>query len=88
MANRTDKEANAIHGKDPQNLIDYIVRQKVYDTLYWKEHCFGLNPETLIEKAIALDHVGKFQTPPPPPQHFSILTNSRHKFPSPLFTHA
>lgn len=60
MANRTDKEAAAIKGTDPQNLIDYIVRKKVYDTLYWKEQCFGLNPETLIEKAIGLNHVGEF----------------------------
>jgi pre-mRNA-splicing factor 38A len=59
MANRTDKEAQSIHGTNPQNLIEYIIRKKVYDTLYWKEHCFGLSAETLIDKAVELDHIGE-----------------------------
>jgi len=41
MANVTDPLARSVHGKDPQNLIEYITRQKIYDSLYWKEECFG-----------------------------------------------
>ena len=26
--------------------------------MYWKEHCFGLTAETLVDKAIQVDHVG------------------------------
>jgi hypothetical protein len=41
-----------------QNLVEKIVRLKVYSMTYWKEHCFGLNAETLVDKAMDLDHVG------------------------------
>lgn len=58
MANRTDKEAYSIHGTNPQNLVEYIIRQKVYQTTYWKESCFALTAETVIEKAVDLKAAG------------------------------
>lgn len=58
MANRTDPSALTIHGSNPQFLIEKIVRNKIYDSRYWKEMCFGLTAETLIDKAVLLDHVG------------------------------
>merc|ERR1712207_74210 len=39
-------------------LIEYNVRKKIYDSLYWKKSCFGLSAETLIDRAMELDHVG------------------------------
>jgi hypothetical protein len=42
MANRTDPAARSIHGTNPQNLIEKIVRGRIYASMYWKEHCFGL----------------------------------------------
>ena len=58
LANRTDPSAHAVHGKDPQLLIDAIVRSRIYDSAYWKEQCFGLNAETLVDKAIELVYIG------------------------------
>ncbi|PKI76167.1 hypothetical protein CRG98_003528 [Punica granatum] len=58
MANRTDPTAKSIRGTNPQNLIEKIVRSKIYQHTYWKEHCFGLTAETLVDKAMELDHVG------------------------------
>ena len=106
MANRTDKEAAAIHGTNPQvrqqaavqrsgttrpaskaprraigpdvvlppprrhwrqpaapalpllqNLIEYISRQKIYDSIYWKQECFGLSAERLVDKAVEITEV-------------------------------
>jgi len=51
MANVTDPLARAIHGTNPQNLIEYITRQRIYDSQYWKEECFGLTAEQVTEKA-------------------------------------
>ena len=51
MANVTDPLARAIHGTNPQNLIEYITRQKIYDSQYWKEECFGLSAVDIAEKA-------------------------------------
>eukprot|EP00210_Caulerpa_lentillifera_P000232 g226.t1 len=58
MANETDPLARTVHGSDPQNLIEQIVRAKIYECLYWKEHCFGLSAESLVDKAVELNHVG------------------------------
>ncbi|CAI9089671.1 OLC1v1024289C1 [Oldenlandia corymbosa var. corymbosa] len=58
MANRTDPTAKSIRGTNPQNLVEKILRTKIYQNTYWKEQCFGLTAETLVDKAMELDHVG------------------------------
>ncbi|KAJ6826600.1 putative pre-mRNA-splicing factor 38 [Iris pallida] len=58
MANRTDPLAKSIHGTNPQNLVEKILRTKIYQHTYWKEQCFGLTAETLVDKAMELDHIG------------------------------
>jgi len=58
MANATDKAARAVHGTNPQNLLENIVRQKIYDLPYWKNECFALTAETLVERAVELRCVG------------------------------
>ena len=58
MANVTDPLARSVHGKDPQNLIEYITRQKIYDSLYWKEECFGLSASDVATKATSLKALG------------------------------
>jgi pre-mRNA-splicing factor 38A len=51
MANVTDPLAAAVHGTDPQNLMEYITRQKIYESRFWKEECFGLTAADVLEKA-------------------------------------
>ena len=58
MANVTDPLAGAVHGTDPQNLMEYITRQKIYDCRYWKEECFGLTAADVLEKATRLTCYG------------------------------
>ena len=58
MANRTDPLARSVHGTNPQNLVEKITRSKIYGSLYWKEQCFALTAETIIDKAVELDHFG------------------------------
>ena len=40
-----------------QNLVEYISRQRIYDSLYWKQECFGLSAERLVDKAVELKEV-------------------------------
>ncbi|PRQ18739.1 putative pre-mRNA-splicing factor 38 [Rosa chinensis] len=47
-----------MNGTKPENLLPNIVRTKIQDMRYWKEHCFGLTAESLLEKAIELDRIG------------------------------
>jgi len=58
MANRTDPNAISVHGTNPQHLIEKIVRLKIHACQYWKEHCYALTAETLVDKAVELEYVG------------------------------
>jgi pre-mRNA-splicing factor 38A len=59
MANVTDPLIRAVMGTDPQNLMEYITRQKIYDSRFWKEECFGLTAADVLEKtATTLSCIG------------------------------
>ncbi|CRH00198.1 pre-mRNA-splicing factor 38A, putative [Plasmodium relictum] len=58
MANRTDVTAIKIFGSNPQYLISNIIRSKIYESQYWKEKCFALTSESIIDQAINLKYVG------------------------------
>ena len=51
MANLTDPLIRSVTGTDPQNLMEYITRQKIYDSRFWKEECFGLTTVDVLERA-------------------------------------
>ena len=53
MANRTVKGANTIKGTNPQFLIEKIIRSRIYESRYWKEECFALTAELLVDKALS-----------------------------------
>merc|ERR1712178_526535 len=56
----SDKEIiSKYHATDLQNRMDFIVRKRIYESLYWKEFCFGLSSETLIDNAVELNCVGR-----------------------------
>lgn len=52
MANRTVKYATTVHGTNPQYLIEKIIRSRIYESKYWKEHCTLLNSALVLEKAV------------------------------------
>ncbi|OWY90501.1 Pre-mRNA-splicing factor 38A [Phytophthora megakarya] len=56
--NATDPNAQSIHGVNPQTLVEKIMRNRIYSSVYWKEECFGLTAETLVDKAVELSEVG------------------------------
>ncbi|KAJ8947830.1 hypothetical protein NQ318_009974 [Aromia moschata] len=58
MANRTVKDAKSIHGTNPQYLVEKIIRSRIYDSKYWKEECFALTAELLVDKAMELRYIG------------------------------
>jgi pre-mRNA-splicing factor 38A len=73
MAQTSAKWATSVHGTNPQNMIEYIMRQKIYDSLYWKQHCFGLSAEALVDKAVELSFVGGMFGEPRKPTDFACL---------------
>lgn len=58
MANRTVKDAQSVRGTNPQYLVEKIIRSRIYDARYWKEECFALSAELLVDKAMELKYVG------------------------------
>lgn len=52
MANRTASYATTIHGTNPQYLIEKIIRTRIQESKYWKEHCTLLNSAQVLEKAV------------------------------------
>ena len=69
MANVTDPLVSQLSGTDPQNLMEYITRQKIYDSRFWKEECFGLTVSDVLEKCCT-----QLQTIGPLPCHCLKLT--------------
>jgi hypothetical protein len=58
MANRTDADAATIKGTNPQNLVEKIIRSKIYECMFWKQYCFALNAETIVDQTMELKAVG------------------------------
>ncbi|CXI41973.1 pre-mRNA-splicing factor 38A, putative [Plasmodium berghei] len=58
MANRTDVNIIKSFGSNPQFLISNIIRNKIYDSPYWKEKCFALTSESIIDQAVNLKYAG------------------------------
>ena len=54
MANRTVKDAVTIKGTNPQYIIEKITRTRIYESKFWKEECFALTAELMVDKAMDL----------------------------------
>lgn len=39
-------------------MVEKILRMKVYDSTYWKEHCFALTAEAVVHKAVDITSLG------------------------------
>lgn len=58
MANRTVKDAKSVKGTNPQYLVEKIIRSRIYDSKFWKEECFALTAELMVDKAMELRFIG------------------------------
>ncbi|KAK9469278.1 Pre-mRNA-splicing factor 38 [Lipomyces arxii] len=47
-----------IHNQNPARLIEKIIRERIFESLYWKEQCFGLTAATLCDRAVELTYIG------------------------------
>ncbi|KIW02107.1 uncharacterized protein PV09_06597 [Verruconis gallopava] len=47
-----------IRGQNPALLFEKGVRERITESYYWKEQCFGLNAATLCDRAAELTFVG------------------------------
>lgn len=47
-----------IRGQNPLLLFEKAVRDRITDSYYWKEQCFGLNAATLLDRAVEITCIG------------------------------
>ncbi|OJJ48389.1 hypothetical protein ASPZODRAFT_62887 [Penicilliopsis zonata CBS 506.65] len=47
-----------VRGVNPATLFEKAVRDRITDSYYWKEQCFGLNAATLCDRAVELTCLG------------------------------
>ena len=74
MANRTQKDASSLKGTNPQYLIEKIIRTRIYDSIFWKEQCFGLSAELIVDKGMELRYIGGIYAGNIKPTPFLCLT--------------
>lgn len=48
----------ALRGQHPTHFIEKIIRERIFDSLYWKENCFAVNAASLLDLAANLTHIG------------------------------
>ncbi|KAI6174135.1 Pre-mRNA-splicing factor 38 [Aphelenchoides besseyi] len=74
MANRTVKDAITVRGTNPQYLVEKIIRTRIYESRYWKEKCFGISVEDMIDRSYELRYVGGIYAGNIKPTEFLCLT--------------
>lgn len=47
-----------VRGVNPATLFEKAVRDRITESYYWKEQCFGLNAATLCDRAVELTSLG------------------------------
>jgi pre-mRNA-splicing factor 38A len=47
-----------VRGQHPTHAIEKIIRERIFDSLYWKEKCFALNAASVLDLAADLTHIG------------------------------
>jgi len=73
MANTTVTGAQAIHGQNPQFLVETVIRNRIYESTFWKEYCFALTAESLIDKAIEVRFIGGVYSNQRPTEFLCLL---------------
>ncbi|BFZ63852.1 hypothetical protein YB2330_004989 [Saitoella coloradoensis] len=46
------------HGINPALLIEKIIRERILDSLYYKDACFALTSSTILDRIVALTYIG------------------------------
>lgn len=62
-----------VHGTDPVNLVEHILRLRVYESSYWQQYCFALNAADLVDRAAELEFIGSVSSETNKPTPFICL---------------
>ena len=51
-------ERKQIHGQDPQFLIEKIMRERIYQSVFWKDKLFAANAEIMVDIGADQKYIG------------------------------
>lgn len=49
-------------GLNTTQLIEKITRERIFDSLYWKQYCFNINAASLLDRAVEIGCIGNIPT--------------------------
>jgi pre-mRNA-splicing factor 38A len=58
---------------DAQRILPSILRDRIYESRYWKEQCFGIDAETILDRSREIDSLGITYGGSSRPTHFVCL---------------
>ncbi|EPY52196.1 U4/U6 X U5 tri-snRNP complex subunit Prp38 [Schizosaccharomyces cryophilus OY26] len=58
IARDYQSQGDVVHQMLPTFLVGKILRERIVESFYWKEQCFGLNAASLIDRAVRLEYIG------------------------------
>lgn len=65
--------ASVVHGVNPAFLIEKITRERILDSLYFKDQCFGLTASTILDRVTTLTWIGGINIKGQPSQFQCLL---------------
>ena len=71
-----------VHGTTPWNLVEKIIRERIYESIYWKTHCPELDACTLLDKAVNLRYIGGVYGNQKPTEFLCLALKLLHLRPS------
>lgn len=74
MANGSIKDVHSLHGTNPQCLVEKIIQMQIHESKYWKEECFQLIAELVVDKAMEFSFVSGVYSSIIKPTPFLCLT--------------
>jgi len=54
-------------------LVETVIRNRIYESTFWKEHCFALTAESLIDRAIEVRFIGGVYSNQRPTEFLCLL---------------
>lgn len=45
-------------GVNTTQLVEKITRERIFDSLYWKQYCFNINAATILDRAVEIECIG------------------------------
>lgn len=55
-----DRGLRKVHGVHPVLLVEKIIRERIFDSMYFKRYCFNMNLLTFVEQAAKLQLIGTY----------------------------